>query len=481
MKLYFAAWKDLISRYVTIWRGVWGKRHLLSLPPRPVSEREFLPAALEVEETPVSPLPRVAMGLIVSFALIALVWAVIGKLDVVVTAGGKIVPNERTKVIQPIETATVKAIYVQDGQQVKAGDILLELDATSADADERRTEGDWMGSRLACARALAMLSVLDHPEGHETPLKIPETRSVLRGIPPERVAAEERVLVSQAEEYRKKLEKMDAEISQREAEIVSNRAVLSKIQETLPIVQERAREYKKLFDQNYTSKHEYLDKEKERIELEHGLTAQTGKITELESALLESRRGKESLLAETRRSARETLSENEHRSMNSNQERIKATQRVSLLTLKAPVSGKVQQLSVHTVGGVVTPAQPILAIVPTTGTVEIEAFIQNKDVGFVSEGQDAVIKVEAFPSTKYGTIPGRVKIISMDAVTDEKKGLVYSTRVEMLKNSIPVGHTSIPLTPGMSVSVEIKTGRRRVIEYFLSPLMEHADESLKER
>ena len=137
MKLYFAAWKDLISRYVTIWRGVWGKRHLLSLPPRPVAEREFLPAALEVEETPVSPLPRVAMGLIVNFALIALVWAVIGKLDVVVTAGGKIVPNERTKVIQPIETATVKAIYVQDGQQVKAGDILLELDATSADADER--------------------------------------------------------------------------------------------------------------------------------------------------------------------------------------------------------------------------------------------------------------------------------------------------------------------------------------------------------
>ena len=141
----------------------------------------------------------------------------------------------------------------------------------------------------------------------------------------------------------------------------------------------------------------------------------------------------------------------------------------------------IRDSSVHTVGGVVTPAQPILAIVPTTGTVEIEAFIQNKDVGFVSEGQDAVIKVEAFPSTKYGTIPGRVKIISMDAVTDEKKGLVYSTRVEMLKNSIPVGHTSIPLTPGMSVSVEIKTGRRRVIEYFLSPLMEHADESLKER
>jgi hemolysin D len=395
--------------------------------------------------------------------------------------GGKIVPNERTKIIQPMETATVKAIYVEDGQQVTAGDVLLELDATAANADERRTEGDWMGSRLASARALAMLNVLEHPDHLEMSLRIPETRSLLKGIPPELALAEERVLVSQAEEYRKKLEKIDAEISQREAEIVSNRAVLARIQETLPIVQERAQEYKKLFDQNFASKHEYLDKEKERIELEHGLTAQTGKMAELESALLESRREKESLTAETRRSARETLSENEHRSVNANQERIKATQRASLLTLKAPISGKVQQLAVHTVGGVVTPAQPILAIVPTTGTVEIEAFIQNKDIGFVSEGQEAVIKVEAFPYTKYGTIHGQVKIISMDAVTDEKKGLVYSTRVEMTKSAIQVGRKSIPLTPGMGVSVEIKTGKRRVIEYFLSPLMEHADESLKER
>lgn len=481
MKFYFLAWRELIGRYIDIWMGAWKKRHLLVVPDRPAQEREFLPAALEVVESPVSPLPRMAMGLLVGFVFLSFMWAVFGKLDVVVTGSGKIIPNERTQVVQPVETATVGAIRVRDGQRVMAGDILLELDTTAAAADEVRISGDWTQSRLAGARALAIIHVLDHPEDLDASLRIPDNRFLLKGIPSEKVEAEERIFASQVEEFRKRVEKIDAEIARREAEIVSNRSVLNKIQETFPIVQERAEEYKKLYEQNFASKHEYLDKERERIEMEHEALAQAGKIAELQSALLEGRRAKEALIAETRRAARETLSENEHRALSSRQEQIKAAQRARLLTLRAPVSGKVQQLSVHTVGGVVTPGQPLLAIVPTTGTVEIEAFIQNKDIGFVQEGQDVVIKVEAFPFTKYGTLEGRLKNISQDAVTDEKMGLLYACRVEMLKTSIPVRDATIPLVPGMGVTVEIKTGKRRVIDYFLSPLKEHADSSLKER
>jgi hemolysin D len=481
MRHYFAAWKELLKRYLAIWQVVWKQRHLLTHPERTSHEREFLPAALELEETPVSPLPRVAMGLIISFVVIALLWAVLGKLDVVVTAAGKIVPSDRTKIIQPLETATVKAIYVQDGQQVKAGDILLELDATAAEADEKRTEGDWMTSRLASARALALLKVMQKHDLKNIQLRLPETKVLLEGIPSTQIAAEERILVAQATEFQVKLEKLEAEISGNEAQIVSGREILSQMQETLPIVRERAQEYKKLFDQDYVSKHEYLDKEKERIALEHEATAQSSKLAELESALLGSRRAKDTLIAETQRATRETLGENDHRSLGSNQERIKAAQRAHFMQLRAPVAGKVQQLAVHTVGGVVTPAQPLLTIVPTGDSVEIEAFIQNKDIGFINEGQAAVIKVEAFPYTKFGTIQGRIKIVSTDAVADEKKGLLYSTRVEMLKNTLRVGNKTITLSSGMAVTVEIKTGQRRVIEYFLSPLLEHADESFKER
>jgi hemolysin D len=481
VRLHVEAWKELFDRYARIWRSVWAQRHLLTSPSRTSVELEFLPASLELEESPVSPLPRVAMGLIVAFALIALLWTVLGKLDIVVTAGGKIVPNDRTKVIQPMETATVKAIHIQDGQMVNAGDVLLELDATSAEADEKRSEGDWMTSRLASARALALLKVIQNPEIKEVRIRLPETRSLLEGIPSSAVAAEERVLISQAEEFQSKLDKIDAEITRHQAEIVSNREILAKQQETLPIVRERAEQYKKLSEQDFVSKHEFLDKEKERIELEHDTAAQSSKLAELSATLLESQRSKASLIAETRRTTREGLSEYSHRSLSADQDHIKATQRTRLMKLTAPVSGRVQQLAVHTVGGVVTPAQPILAIVPSNDSVEVEAFIENKDIGFIREGQEAVIKVEAFPYTKYGTVQGRVKTVSTDAVSDEKKGLLYSSRVEMLKSALQVAHKTIPLSAGMAVSVEIKTGKRRVIEYFLSPLLEHVDESFRER
>ncbi len=481
MRLYLAAWKDLLSRYYKIWTGVWEQRHLLNFVERMGHEREFLPAALELEETPVSPTPRVAMWLIISFAVFALAWACLGQLDVVVTGEGKIVPNNRTKIIQPMQTSVVKAIYVQDGQYVQANDLLLELDATTAEADEKRTHGDWVTSRLVSARAMVFLKSMQTRNTKTLHLQTPETATLLAGIPADRIESEERTLVAQAEAYQAKLQALDAAIAKSEAELTSGRAALAQMQETLPIVRERALDYKKLFAQDYVSKHDYLDKEKERIALEHETTAQTSKLEELESALQGSRREKEGMIAETRRTTRELLSENDQRALASSQEQIKAEQQVKLMQLRAPVAGKVQQLAVHTVGGVVTPAQPLLAIVPDEAAVEIEAFIQNKDIGFVNEGQETVVKVEAFPYTKYKTIPGKVKTLSLDAITDEKKGLVFASRVAMLKNSIQVEGKTVPLTPGMAVAVEIKTGKRRVIEYFLSPLLAHADESFKER
>ncbi len=151
------------------------------------------------------------------------------------------------------------------------------------------------------------------------------------------------------------------------------------------------------------------------------------------------------------------------------------------MRLAAPVSGTVQQLAVHTVGGVVTPAQPLMVIVPTDDPIEVEAFVENKDIGFVDAGQTAEIKIETFPYTKYGTIPGEVKSVSCDAIQDEKRGLIYSSRVKLERTTVPVESKVVNLSAGMAVTVEIKTGKRRVIEYFLTPLMQHGSESLRER
>ena len=151
------------------------------------------------------------------------------------------------------------------------------------------------------------------------------------------------------------------------------------------------------------------------------------------------------------------------------------------MRLTAPVGGTVQQLAVHTVGGVVTPAQPLMVIVPRDKVLEVEAMLPNKDIGFVNPGQDAEVKVETFPFTKYGTIHGTVTQVSSDAIQDEKLGLVYSTRVKLARDTIQVESKAVRLSPGMAVTIEVKTGTRRVIEYFLSPLMQYGDESLRER
>lgn len=159
----------------------------------------------------------------------------------------------------------------------------------------------------------------------------------------------------------------------------------------------------------------------------------------------------------------------------------KAEQRQGLQTLTAPITGTVQELTVHSEGGVVQPAEKVLSVVPDHSGLEIEAKMPNRDIGFVVEGQEAEIKLDAFPHTSYGTIPGRVVWISRDAVPDDKLGLLYPVRVALDKTSIDTGTRVIALGPGLSATIEVKTERRRVIEYLLSSLSRYRHDAMRER
>ncbi|MFN2309471.1 MAG: HlyD family type I secretion periplasmic adaptor subunit [Gammaproteobacteria bacterium] len=202
---------------------------------------------------------------------------------------------------------------------------------------------------------------------------------------------------------------------------------------------------------------------------------------ELTAAIAAARQQRTSVEAEFTGKVYTEFAETERQVAGLEQELIKAEQRTGLQTLTAPMAGIVQQLAVHTVGGVVTPAQELLKIVPQEGNLEIEAWVLNNDIGFVSEGQIAEIKVETFPFTKYGTLNAEVINVSNDAVTDEEKGLIYAARVLMKDATIQVGDKLVNLTPGMAVTVEVKTGTRRLIEFVLSPLLRYRDEGLRER
>lgn len=473
LTLRLQAFGDLIARYAAIFRHVWKERQSLDPHPRLPHEAEFLPAALELQETPVSPAPRITMWLLIAFAVIAVLWAVFGHIDVVATAAGKIVPNDRTKVIQPIETATVKAIHVTDGQAVKAGEVLIELDTTKTAADTTRIANDFLSAVLQAERAKAMLAAI---VSGRSPILNP-----VQGAGAERLLQEQRVLEGQYGDFQAKLARIDAENTRREAELASTREVVTKLTRTAPIARRRAQDFKELVDKNFVSEHGYLDKLQTRIEQEADLATQRSRLKELAAALQEGRQQRMALIAETKRQALESLNEAEQKSTTYGQELIKADSHGKLMTLTAPVDGTVQQLAVHTVGGVVTPAQQLMMIVPKDNPIEVEAYVENKDIGFVNPGQEAVVKIETFPFTKYGTIEAKVTHLSNDAVNDEKRGLIFPARVSLERTTIQVENKSVNLSPGMAVTVEVKTAQRRVIEYFLSPLLQYKDESLRER
>lgn len=464
---------DLWRRYAIVWKHVWSQRHSLESRKRNPAEAEFLPAALSLQETPLSPVPRLTIWLIILFALLTVLWATFGKIDIVATAHGKIVPSDRTKVIQPFETSIIKKIHVTDGQLVKAGQLLVELDGRSAIAEADRLGSDRAAAEMQAARARALLVAI-----HTA--KAPSMQAP-KGIDPNHVEEAQRLLAGQYAEYRAKLAGVEAEIAGREAELNSAVAMVHKLELTLPIVSRRAQDFKRLVDANFMSQHGYLEREQALIEQEGDLANLRSRCKEVKASLAAAEYQKRSMVAETVRSALESRSDALQRIASLEQEHIKADSRVQSMSLTSPVNGIVQQLTVHTVGGVVTPAQTLMVIVPRDHALEVEAFLENKDVGFVKAGQHAAVKVETFEYTKYGVVDSIVNSVSKDAINDEKRGLVYSMRVRMSRSNIQVDGREVNLSPGMAVTVEIKTGKRRVLEYFLSPLLQHVDESLKER
>ncbi|HSB73541.1 MAG TPA: HlyD family type I secretion periplasmic adaptor subunit [Candidatus Methylomirabilis sp.] len=464
---------NIFRRYATVSRHAWRERDQYKTPRRLPHESAFLPATLELQETPVSPAPRIAMLLLIGLVLLTIGWATVGRMDVVATARGRIVPSDRTKTVQPIETATVTAIRVKEGQAVRARQVLVELDATPATADVTRLREDWTTARLQAHRSEAFLRAIDSDGAASLP--------PLDGVDAERLAMEDRLLQGQVAEYQSKQARLDAEITRRDAELHSLQEVVEKLVRTLPIVRQAAESYRQLYEEQGISKIQWMDREQARIEQEQELATQRSRMQELQAARQESLRQKDALVAETRRAALDTLHDGDRKAAAAQQELVKARQRERLTRLVSPVEGTVQQLAVHTVGGVVTPAQPLMIVVPKDDPVEIEAFVENKDVGFVHPGQVAEIKVETFPYTKHGTVPATVVNVSTDAVQDEKRGLVFTARLALGRATIQVNGSPVRLTPGMAVTAEIKTDRRRVIEYFLSPLLQYGTETFRER
>lgn len=468
--------RDLWGHYKKVFQMAWASREAMEPLKRLPHEYEFLPSTLALQETPVHPAPRYFMRAIVSFALLVFIWSILGKLDVVATAQGKIVPDSRSKIIQPMETASVIRIHVQDGQMVKQGNLLIELDPASTNADIDQRGNEKYIAQLDSVMYKLLLNKLDKPTD-----KLVLDQQYLEGVSSLLIEKQNALMQGQYDSYTARYAQYSATALKHDAELRSIQALLKKYEETLPILQQREADLANLLAKNFVSKHDYLTAKANLIEQEQDNLVQKERYAEQQASKLESERERAQFVAETRRLWLDKLHESEQKLVASTQEYNKASARGRYMTLTAPVDGVVQQLSVHTLGGVVTPAQPLMTIVPTQQTVEIEAFLSNQDVGFVHKGQSVEVKVDTFSFTKYGTLRGEVMSVSSDAIQDEKRGLIFSTRIKLHQDSINIDGNKVKLSAGMSVSVEIKTHQRRVIEYFLDPLVQHTSESLHER
>ena len=467
------AFKAFFQRYKEAWVRVWRIRDQLDPPDRSEDELAFLPAHLELVETPVNPLPKWSMRAIVLFAFIALMWAIFGHLDIVATATGKTVTGGRTKIIQPLEPAVVEAIYVKDGQRVKKGDLLIKLDTTTANAEYLKAKEALTANLLTKAHYAALLDALETG-------KNPAIEKIENIEEPRRLS-EESVAIAQWQAYVMKIETQKSLIMQKEAEITTINQQVRKLANTSRLIAQQAADYKRLYEQNFMSKHAWMQKEQERIEQQADLATQKSRLNELQAALKSQQQEMTSITAQFKSDALDRKRQAEENVQQYEQEAKKTRQREEIMNLTAPVSGVVQQLAIHTVGGVVTEAQALMAIVPDEETIEVEGMVENKDIGFVKPGQAVVVKLETFPYTRYGYIEGEVESVSYDAVQDEQRGLIFPARIKLNKAHFMIEGAKVNLTSGMSVTAEIKTGKRRVMDYFLSPLKVYKDEGLREK
>lgn len=441
----FSAMGALLKRYSLVTRHFWKQRHKMTSGIFTQDEAEFLPGTLSIQEHPDSPTLKLTSRLLMLLVLLAMIWSVFGKLDIVVNASGKIVSSSRTKSIVPVETASVKAIHVSEGQHVRAGELLIELDSSSSDAEFEKAASSAAQARLQIARAQ---SLIDSIRQHRAPVLVPinEVKSAQWHDANQQLQTEYLNYTAQKDQFE---------------------AALKHYSALLPLVTRRAEDYHALLSNGDVAYHSWIEKEQERMEL-------TGKITDAKNQLA-------ALMEKTLKETYDLLQEGNRVLSASKEDMARNAQHSHLLKLTSPVDGTVQQLIAHTTGAAVPAAQPLMQIVPSDNQVEVEAFMENKDIGFVHEGQIAAVKIDAFDYSKYGSIQGVIKHVSRDAIQDEKRGLLYALKVVLDTNNLVVDGKTVPLSAGMSVEVEIKTGKRRVIEYVLSPLQKTSHEALNER
>lgn len=435
---------------------------------------EFLPAAEEIVETPAAPLGALVVWLVTLLLIVALAWSYFGRIDIVAVANGKISTEGSTKIIQPAISGVVTSINVREGQHVKKGEALLALDKTAAEKDvatvsqslnTARVERDILRRLAVGGNTDEIINNADLPD---------ETKAMLRQFASSQTAlsvARQQAASGMISNYQQQLQFNQQAKNQLETNVQNLKNRKAEIEKQLP----NANSVDKLRLQNELSN---ID---QRItSADSAVLGQNQQLLQSQSALTQAQNQSQTQTAETNSAFNNQIIASEKRIIELENNLVKAKQVLAQTTITAPVDGTVLSLTVKTIGGVVNAGQQLAQIVPEKVPLYVDAAMDNQDVGFVKSGQRVVVKVATYPFQRYGYLGGTVENISPDAIQDDKKGLIYKAKIK-LNDDKSSKQNQLKLLPGMSVSAEITTGQRRIIEFFLDPLMTKADKSLKVR
>ncbi len=468
-------------------------------PPLTAADREFLPAALEILVTPPSPVAKSLLLAICALFCGALVWSYFGWMDIYAVAPGKIQPDGGSKVVQPMEAGKVVAVNVVNGSRVKAGDVLLELDPTQASADRDAEARDLEAAKAEAARREAAIAATHEEALAPVPIAFPA------GITDPVRRREEGVLAADLAQLRSTIATLKAQLAEKQATKERLASTIAERAKLIALAKERVAMRQQLDAMGAGSRAqtiEALEQYESQITTD---TGDRGQLIETEAAMAELERKIDETITQFIADQSQKLADAEHKRDRLEEELIKAQSKASYTKLRSPIDGTVQQLAVSSLGQVVVSGQPLLIVVPLNKPLEVKALVANDDIGFVETGQAAVVKVNAFPFTRYGTISGSVARVFRDAVDErdatelsdaanaarpqgaapasppKTQNLVFPATIALAQRTILIDGKAVALVPGMAVTVEIKTGRRRVIDYLLSPLRKVASEAARER
>lgn len=464
-------------------------------------DQEFLPAALEILETPPSPIRMQLISVLTGFVAVALAWSFFGRLEVIAIAQGKVQPPGRVKVVQPTETGKVTRIAHVNGDRVNKDEVLVEFDATDARADREALEALVFALKAETARRDAVLRAVDPARGlrdQTPPVAWPA------GLPEATRQREAQVMAADLAQVAAALAALDAQQVQRSRERDRLKETITAQDALVTTQRERVTMRSSLATSGFGTRSSLLDSREALQKEETTLTAYKGQLAEAAAAIevigRERARTLQTFIAENTQKRADAM-----RALDESQQKLaKSLMRLENMTLRAPADGLVQASSVHTLGQVLGAGQEIMRIVPDSDVLEVEAYLPNKDIGFVREGQEVSVKIDSFPYTRYGMITGTVTRIAYDAIPQQEasqieanparpgesqgfagaqrtQNLVFPITILLSRRHIVVDGQRIPVTPGMTVVAEIKTGSRRIIEYLVAPVYEVTSESLRER